>query len=260
MVPLIAEKIGQIGSLPITNSLINSFLAVAFFVILALALRGRTKIIPKGLQNLAEMMLEFMLNFMDQVTHSRERSRRFLPLVGTLFLFILFSNWLSQLPGTGSIGLWEEHHGQLVIVPFLRPATSDLNLTLALAVTAVAASHLFGIITIGFFKHLNKFIQLGTLWQSLRRGGMSIFVALIEMLVGVIEIFSEIAKVISLSLRLFGNIFAGEVLLTVIASLAAYLIPLPFIALEILVGAVQATVFSVLALVYLTMMTATDHA
>lgn len=255
MVPLVAEKIGQLGSLPITNSLINSAIAVVFFLALGAALRGKTKMIPTGLQNLAEMILEFVLNFMDQVTHSRERSKRFLPIVGTLFFFILFSNWLSQLPGTGSIGRFEEEGGRLVLIPLLRPATSDLNLTLALAVVAVASAHVFGIISIGFFKHLNKFIQLGTLWKSLRQGGLNIFVAAVEMLVGVIEIFSEIAKIVSLSLRLFGNIFAGEVLLTVIASLVAFLVPLPFLGLEILVGAVQATVFSTLTLVYLTMMT-----
>ena len=255
MVPLVAEKIFQIGSLPVTNALINSSLAVVFFSIVGLALRKKAAAVPKGLQNFAELILETLLNFMDQVTSSRERSRRFLPLVGTLFLFILFSNWLSQLPGTGSLGLWEEHQGKLLLVPFLRPATSDLNTTLALAVVAVVSAHVFGIAAIGFFKHANKFIQLGTLWRSLRQGGMNIFVAVVEMLVGVIEIFSEVAKIVSLSLRLFGNIFAGEVLLTVIGSLVAWFVPLPFIALEILVGAVQATVFSILTLVYLTMMT-----
>ena len=108
---------------------------------------------------------------------------------------------------------------------------------------------------IGFWKYANKFVKLGDIWHSFRKGGISIFVAVVEFGVGLIEIFSEVAKMVSLSLRLFGNVFAGEVLLTVMASLLAFIVPLPFIALEVLVGLIQAVVFAMLVLVYLTVAT-----
>ena len=251
--PLVAEPIFHIGNFPVTNSYINSTLAVIFFAIIGFILRKKTTLIPRGIQNFAESVLEFILGYVDRVTKNRKKSMQFLPIVGGLFLFILFSNWLGLLPGTGSIGRWLLMHGELELVPLFRPANADLNMTLAMAVFAVFVSHFLGIITIGFFKYANKFIKLGDLYHSLRKGGVSIMVACFEFLVGIIEIFSEIAKVVSLSLRLFGNIFAGEVLLTVIAGLIAYLVPLPFMFLELLVGLIQAVVFSMLTLVYLTM-------
>ncbi|MGE5392523.1 MAG: F0F1 ATP synthase subunit A [Candidatus Saccharibacteria bacterium] len=254
--PLVAEPIFHIGSFPVTNAYINSIIAVVFFAIIGFILKGRTALIPTGLQNFAEGVLEFILGYVDQVTHDRKKSMKFLPIVGGLFLFILFSNWIGLLPGTGSIGRYELVHGEMELVPLLRPANTDLNMTLAMAIFAVVASHLFGIVAIGFFKYANKFIKLGDVVKSFRKGGISIMVALIEFAVGLIEIFSEIAKMVSLSLRLFGNVFAGEVLLTVLASLIAFFIPLPFMFLEILVGLIQAVVFSMLTLVYLTMATA----
>ena len=142
----------------------------------------------------------------------------------------------------------------------LRPANTDLNLTVAMALTSVIASHLFGLFTVGIFTHLNKFIQIGTFIKSLRKGPIAIFTAVIEVGVGFIEIISEMAKVVSLSLRLFGNIFAGEVLITVMSSLVAILVPTPFMLLELLVGLIQAAVFTMLTLVYLTVMTTAPHA
>src|SRR5689334_10878859 len=102
--PIVAEPIFHIGAFPVTNAYINSCLAVVFFVVIGLMLRNKTAMIPRGLQNFAEAILEFMLGYVDRVTKDRKRSLQFLPIVGGLFLFILFSNWLSQLPGTGSIG------------------------------------------------------------------------------------------------------------------------------------------------------------
>jgi F-type H+-transporting ATPase subunit a len=197
-----------------------------------------------------------MLSYIDQVTHNRKKSLQFLPIVGGIFLFILFSNWLGLLPGTGSVGRYLAVHGEKELVPLLRSANSDLNLTLAMAVFAVIGSHIIGVMTIGFFRYANKFIKLGDIVKSFSKGSISIMVALIEFGVGLIEIISEVAKIISLSLRLFGNIFAGEVLLTVLAGLIAYFVPLPFMLLELIVGLIQALVFSMLTLVYLTMATA----
>ena len=180
--------------------------------------------------------------------------------MGPLFAFILLSNGLGLLPGTGTVGVWELHEGKTVLVPLLRSANSDLNLTLAMAVVSVLASHILGIMTLGFFVHLNKFIQVGSFWKALKTlNAVKIFTALVEFMVGIIELVSEVAKVISLSLRLFGNVFTGEVLLTVMSGLIAFVVPVPFMALELLVGVVQATVFSMLVLVYLTVATTAPH-
>ncbi|OGE76439.1 MAG: hypothetical protein A3K06_01425 [Candidatus Doudnabacteria bacterium RIFCSPHIGHO2_01_52_17] len=263
--PLAAETIFQIGPLPVTNTYINSTIVLVLFLILGLMMRKQTREIPGKLQNFVESIFEFLLGYVDQVTHDRKKSLRFLPLVGSLFFFILISNWLGIFPGIGSIGRWLTVHGEAELVPIFRPANTDLNMTLAMAVLGVAASHIFGIVAIGFWKYANKFVKLGDIWRSFRRPtgdlpkgekrGVSIFVAFVEFAVGIIEIFSEVAKMVSLSLRLFGNVFAGEVLLTVMASLLAFVVPLPFIALEILVGLIQAVVFAMLVLVYLTIAT-----
>jgi F-type H+-transporting ATPase subunit a len=254
--PIVAEPILHLGTFPVTNAYINSTLAVLFFLVIGLLLRKRTQEIPRGLQNFSESVLEFLLVYIDQVTHDRKNSMRFLPIVGGMFLFILVSNWMGLIPGTGSIGRWLVMHGETELVPILRPANSDINMTLAMALFAVLTSHILGIAAIGFFKYANKFVKLADVIHGFKKGGSNIMVALIEFGVGFLEIISEIAKIISLSLRLFGNIFAGEVLLTVLAGLIAYFVPLPFMFLEILVGLIQAIVFSMLTLVYLVMATA----
>lgn len=244
--------------------MVNAWVAVAAFVLLAAVLRRPKSGVPHGIQNAAEALVEFMLGFMDQVTGDRAKSRRFFPLVGTLFLFILLSNWMGLLPGVGTLGLTGEH-GHLI--PIFRPATSDLNMTLAMGISAVLLSHVFGMAAIGFFRHWNKFIQLGSFWKALTgfRGKSAVdylvglFVAFIELGVGLIELVSEVAKVVSLSLRLFGNVFAGEVLIHVISSLIAFGVPIPFMFMEVIVGLVQALVFSILTLVYLTIATSAPH-
>jgi F-type H+-transporting ATPase subunit a len=129
-----------------------------------------------------------------------------------------------------------------------------------MALVSVVTSHILGITALGFFTHANRYIQLGSLWKAAKTlSVMTIFTALIEFVVGLLEIISEIAKILSLSLRLFGNIFAGEVLITVISSLIAFIVPLPFMGLELFVGIVQAAVFSMLTLVYLSTQTTSPH-
>lgn len=266
-IPLSAEHIFTIAGIPITNSVLTGWVAVSFFVVIGLSLRRKPQLVPKGLQNAMEALIEFMLNFMDQVTHDRARSRKFFPVVGTLFLFILVSNWMGLLPGVGTIGIWRLVHGEMELIPLFRPATSDLNMTLAMSISSIIITHLFGIFTIGFFTHWNKFIQIGTIWkaikgfkrQKLSEAAIGMFAAVIEFAVGLIELMGEAAKVVSLSLRLFGNIFAGEVLLHVLSSLVSVLVPTPFMFLEIIIGAIQALVFSMLVLVYLTLATERPH-
>ncbi len=258
--PIAAEPIFHLGSLPVTNALITAWIAVVLFVAFAWTVkRNLSAGAPGKFQTAVEALIEFMLSYVDQVTHDREKSKRFLPLAGTLFLFILVCNWMGSIPGVGSIWRAVSIDGRVEQVPVFRPANSDLNLTLAMALLTVVASHLVGMITIGFFAHWNKFVAIGTILKSFKKGGINIMVGLVEAMVGVIEFFAEIAKVVSLSLRLFGNIFAGEVLITVMYSLVAFIVPLPFTALELIVGVVQATVFAMLALVYLTILSEKPH-
>ncbi len=258
--PLAAEPIFYVSSFPVTNTLINSTLTMLGFVVFAFfvnrAFNKYKGSAPRGILNFFERILELLYQYFDTVTQSRKKTIQFLPLVGTLFLFILVSNWIGLLPGIGSIGRWLVHEGHVTLVPMFRPATTDLNLTAGMAVVAVIVSHFLGIAFIGFFKYANKFIKLGDLWHGFKSGKpMEILTALIEFGVGLLEIISEVAKLLSLSLRLFGNVFAGEVLLTILAGILPIFLPLPFMALELIVGVVQATVFAMLTLVYLTVAT-----
>ncbi len=251
-IPTLApEVLFHLGPFPITNTIINAWIALFIFLIAGLVLRKRWAVRPGNFQNGAEFFLEKLLGYFDQVTGDRTKTMRFLPLVGSIFFFILLSNWLGLLPGTGSITVGHNF--------LLRPANTDLNLTIAMAIVTVIASHIFGFFAIGFFTHANKFIQIGSLFKSLRKGPIGIFQGIVEFAVGLIEIVSEMSKVLSLSLRLFGNIFAGEVLLTVITSIVAVVVPTPFMLLELLVGLIQAGVFAILALVYMTVASAEPH-
>lgn len=254
--PAAAEVLWTVGPLPITNAMVNSWIAVVFFVGVAwLIRRGVKQGSFRGLVHVAESTVEFLLNEAQKVTGDRARAVQFLPIVGGAFLLILFCNWLGQMPGTGSIGVWRLVDGVRELVPILRPATSDINFTLALAAGAVIVTHIYGISALGWANHFSKFFNIRGVWRSLKKGPIAIVTALVELGIGLIELVGEVAKVLSLCLRLFGNIFAGEVLIAVILGLFAYVLPLPFMALELLVGAVQATVFAMLTLAYLTVST-----
>lgn len=258
--PLAAETLFHLGPLPVTNSLMNTTIATVGFVVFALVFSRTIRIHPGKGQLCIETLLEAVLGYFDKVTGNRTLSRKFLPFAGTLFFFILISNWIGLLPGTGSVGMWLMHNGERELIPLFRPANSDLNLTLALSTLTVITSHIVGMASVGVFSHLNRFIQLGTIWKALRSfSPVGILTALVEFIVGLIELVTEFAKMASLSLRLFGNVFAGEVLTTVIASLLAVAAPIPFIGLELMVGVIQATVFTMLALVYFTLFSKQPH-
>ena len=251
-IPTLApEVVFHIGQLPVTNTMINVWLALIIFLVIGIFIKANLSFRPGKFQNFFEYILELLMGYFDQVTGDRKKTLRFMPVVGSIFFFILLSNWLGLLPGTGSIKVG---HAML-----LRPANSDLNLTIVMALVAVVSSHLFGLVSVGIFTHLNKFIQIGTLIKSIRKGPIAILTAIIELGVGLIEIVSEIAKVVSLSLRLFGNIFAGEVLISVISGLISVFVPAPFMMLELLVGLIQASVFTMLTLVYMTVLSTEAH-
>ncbi len=233
-ISLVAEPIAHIGNFPVTNSMLGALLAGGALTVLARAAASRPQLVPTKIQNAAEMIIEFLLNLMDGVTHDRAKTKRFFPIIATIFLFIVTMNWLGLVPLFGTIGLREVHDGQTVLVPFLRAGTADLNMTVAIAMVSVMAAQVFGVMYVGVKKHLRKYFNPNPTFTF----------------VGIIELISEFTKVISFSFRLFGNIFAGEVLLLVIATLLPLVGPLPFYFLELFVGFIQGFVFALLSLVF----------
>lgn len=305
---LAAEKVTaepQFPGFSITNTMIATWAAIVLLVLLSFFATRRMTEVPKGLQNLFEAIIEYFIKLCESVAGSQ--ARRFLPLVMTIFLFIVMANWIGILPGFGTIGRIETpeeiiHHAEEkgetaeldsvkmqtfngdgfvgitafgsvgdeitaadykaakergehpveegkqagILVPFLRSANTDLNTTLAIALIAMVMVHWWGLRTLGVFTHLGKYI-------SFKRGA-------IWFLVGILEGVSEIARVISFTFRLFGNIFAGEVLLAAIAFLVPLIGIVPFLGLELFVGLIQAFIFSMLILVFATAATASHGA
>ncbi|MFA6338671.1 MAG: F0F1 ATP synthase subunit A [Candidatus Paceibacterota bacterium] len=259
---LYAEEIFNIGGFPITNSLINSWIMILIVIIMGFVLRAKISLVPKGIQNIFEVVIDEFLEIFDSITGSRKRTMLFFPLVFTFFIMILINNWLGILPGVGSIGFMATENGTRTFVPFFRGGTADLNTTLALALIGVIVSHIFGIITLGAWSYFNKFINIKAILEipkKVMKDPSVLIVNPIKLFVGFIEIISEIAKIISLSFRLFGNIFAGEVLLASMAAIFAFGLPIPFIFMEILVGLIQALIFAILILIYLTVMTSHEE-
>lgn len=257
---LYAEPVAHLGPFPITNALVTSWVAVLVIVLFVFVLRKSLREVPKGIQNFFEAILESALSLCDQVTGSRKISNAVFPLAFSVFLFILINNWLGLLP-LGGFGILEEGEHGLSFVPFLRSGTADINTTLGLAVMSVIGANLFGIFSIGAWKAFNKFINLkalGQIFTKIRKEPSVLVVAPVTFFVGILELVGEIAKVASLSFRLFGNIFAGEVLLVAMSAILPYLLPVPFLFLEIFVSLIQALIFAILTLVYFTI-AATHH-
>lgn len=225
------EILGFYKNFPITNTLLVSWFAMAVLTIASIIATWRIKTIPTGLQNFFEMIIDFGYTTVADLAGSK-KAKVFFPICMTFFLFILTANWLGLLPGFGTI----KYNGQ----PLLRSINSDLNMTLSLALISAVLTHLFAVKYLGLTGYLKR-------WFSLQLFPVFLFV-------GFLEIISEITKVVSLSFRLFGNIFAGEVVLTTVASIFAFVIPLPFYFLEIIVGFVQAAVFMMLTLVFMVLL------
>lgn len=258
---IFAEPIAHVGPLTITNSLLTSWIAVLIIVVLSLVIGKKAKAIPGKLQATVEAIIDAAMNLADSVTNDRAITVKIFPLVFAVFIFIIINNWLGLLPGVGSIGWIEQAEGHNMFVPLLRGGTADVNTTLALSLFSIIAANVFGVMIVGGWNYFNKFINVKTLMSipaDMRHNKAAIIVNPIQFFVGLIEIIGEFAKVASLSFRLFGNVFAGEVLLAAMAALFAFILPIPFMFLEVMVGLIQALIFSVLTLVYFTI-AAQDH-
>ncbi|EKD90617.1 MAG: hypothetical protein ACD_30C00112G0058 [uncultured bacterium] len=232
------EVLGYLGVLPVTNTLLVAWITMAILIILALFIKFRMKTIPGKFQNLIEIVIDTGYKTVEEMAHNK--TKLFFPIVMTFFLYILISNWFGLFPGFATIGFYEQgEHGQ-TFVPLLRSINSDLNMTLGLALLSVAITHIFAIKFLGLKGYLKK-------WFSLEMFGVFLFV-------GLLELVGEFTKIVSLSFRLFGNIFAGEVVLATISNIFAFIVPLPFYFLELIVGFVQAAVFMMLTLVFMVLL------
>lgn len=240
-IELASERVGNLFGLPLTNTLLTAWAVMLTLFVVAYVVGRRPQLIPGKLQNLFEMGFEYVLALMEQMLGSRAMALKFFPLITTIFLFIFTSNLFDFLPIFGTINLRE--HGELV--PLFHPVNTDLNVTLALAIISFFTIEVTGILTLGVLKYGSKFVNF-------KEG-------FVGFLVGLVELVGNLARLISLSFRLFGNIFAGEVLLLVIGSFAPYVAPLPFLAFELFVGFLQAAIFALLTLAFIRI-AITDHA
>jgi len=235
-ISLKAQQIFSIGNFAVTNSFFLTLVVCVVLLAFAIFLNRKIKTIPGRLQCAAEIGIEGFLNLMESTLGSAQKAKKYFPLVATIFIFILVCNWFGLLPGVGSA--WIENNGHEV--PLFRSPAADLNFTLAFAVISVIVTNFIGMTASGMFNHLGKYFN---------------FKGPIDFFVGILEMVSEIAKIVSLTFRLFGNVFAGEVLLTIVSFLAPYFIPLPFMFLELFVGAIQAFIFAMITLVSISLFT-----
>jgi F-type H+-transporting ATPase subunit a len=296
--PLPGLVIGNVG---ITNAILTALLVDVILVVLAILGTRKIQLVPSGLQNFLEWVVEILYNLTASVAGTKW-TPRFFAIVATIFFYVLVSNWFGLIPGLAAFGVCEEHHTQQsaehvavpglaaplldhpeadprpplgcqageVIVPLFRSPSTDLNNNFALALISVFMTQVFGVIALGpgyFTKFLNvkgMIRAFGPDEHGQRRGcaGMlsAFMLGAISFFVGLLETISEFAKIISFSFRLFGNIFAGEVMLLVLASLIPLVLTLPFLGLEVFVGLIQAFIFYILTLAFFTVATVShDH-
>lgn len=242
--PLAAETIAHLGPIPITNSMLTSVLVMALLLVLAWLATRKMQLVPGRYQALWEIVVEFLLDLSED-TAGKRVGRKVFPLIATFFIFILTANWLGLLPGVGPsiyVKVAESAgHGaeEIVHVPLFRAANADLNMTAAMALLSITVVQISGILVNGvkgYLKHLAT-----------------------PPLLAPVHIVSELSHIISLAARLFGNIFGGEVLVTVMYALVPVVVPAVFLGLEVLFGFIQALIFSVLSIVYIALATAGDH-
>ncbi len=242
-VAIAAEDLFVIGPLHFTNSMVGALLASALLLLGAWWFTRRTSLVPGRMVSVLELPIELMSGI---VSASSTRWRGYIGLILGFFLMILIANWIGLLPGVGTIGVTHiDETGHEAVIPIVRPASADLNFTLGLALVAFVMFVYWGIKANGAGGYLKELI------------GEPRYMA---PLMFPINLISEFSRLISLSMRLFGNVFAGEVLLATMIALAPIIIPAVFLGLEVLFGFVQALVFALLAMTYIGTAIAEHHA
>jgi F-type H+-transporting ATPase subunit a len=246
---LAPDAIGTLLGVPITNTLMSVWLTMAILTVLALLVHGKLNKVPGKLQSIFEALIGAVHSYMADVLESKALATKFFPLVMTIFLFILTMNWVGLMPGIDSVGVFKEveTHEEVVtkLIPFFHPPATDLNITIGFAIVAFVSIELAGVFMLGLFKYGGKFIN---------------FHSPLAFIIGLIELLSELARLISFSFRLFGNIFAGKTLLLVIMFLTTpYILPVPLIAYEFFVGFIQAFIFAILTLYFVKLAIEAPH-
>ncbi len=233
-IAIVPEKIAEFAGIPITNTLITTIVVTIVLVVFAFFFSRTITLRPGKIQNFIEMIFEYIFDFMEEVLGSRKLVTTYFPLVATLFLFIWTSNWMEFIPGVGSLGVQGEC-GKAICKPLLRSVNTDLNVTIALAFISVIMTEVSGLRALGF-SYLKKFFNFS--------GPLNFFI-------GLIELVSEMARLVSFSFRLFGNVFAGEVLIIVLIAFLPVALPVPFMLFELFVGFIQAAIFALLTLFFI---------
>ena len=231
---LAPEQLGTFFGIPITHTLLMSWVVVALLLVVAVLVGKRLQLTPSRPQVLFEWLVEFVYDYIAEILESRELARKFFPYLCTVFLFIFVSNLIEFTPGIGSIGLFA-HDGEFF--PLLRSVNTDLNVTLMLAILSFLVIEITGILVIGAAKYAGKFLNF-------RHGFVGFFV-------GIFEFLSELSRIVSFSFRLFGNVFAGEVLILVVIFFLPVVAPVPVMMFELFVGFVQAAIFALLTLFFI---------
>ncbi|HEY8108937.1 MAG TPA: F0F1 ATP synthase subunit A [Patescibacteria group bacterium] len=247
--PLGPEHLFEVAGIPITNGILGTWVAMALLILFLLVATRKLRAVPKGSQNMLEMIVEQLTGIVNTVMEDEDKTRKYLPLILTIFLFVLFLNWAALLPGFGTI-LFDTGHGHEASL--LRAGSTDLNLTFAMAGVAFLVVQATGLVVVGIFKYLSKFVHVHSAFHrpfKIR----NVLMTIPNFLLGLTELISEVAKFIALSFRLYGNIYAGEVLLVVFGTLLPVFVPLsgPFYLLEVFVGLIQAFVFAMLTIVFI---------
>ena len=233
---LSAPVLGYVFGIPVTSTLLMTWFVIVLLTIFSFFMYRSLKMVPGKLQVIVETLVGGAFDYIADALESRELAKKYFPLIMTIFIFILTLNWVGLLPGVDAIGIFGTMHGEKALIPFLHPANTDLNITISLAAIAFFAIEIIGIFTLGFFKYMGKFIN---------------FSSPLNFLIGIIELFSELARLVSFSFRLFGNIFAGKTLLLIAMFFVPFVLPVPILGFEMFVGLIQAFIFAVLTLFFI---------
>lgn len=233
-ISLSPEILFYLGSWPISNTFFWSVLVTIFLIVSAIIFGRNLKLVPGKLQNIFEMLVDAAYDFVISIVGSEKKAKRIFPLVFTMFFFVLFCNLLTFIPGQAAVSL-QTSQGT---VPLFRAIIADYGLVFVMTLVSVIIMQIVTIAVSGPLAYISKFFN---------------FTSPLNFFLGFMDLVGELAKVVSLSFRLFGNIFAGEVLVAVILFLAPFFLPLPFMFLSILTAVVQPFVFSVLTLVFISM-------
>lgn len=228
--------VGEVFGVPITATLITSWVVVLLLIVVAFVVGRSLTLVPSRTQSVFEVIVGGAYDYVANMLGSKELANRYYAIVLTFFIFILSLNWFGLLPGVTSIGFYEGHGSDSHLVPFLYPPATDLNITLAFSIIAMVTIWFAGIAGLGIFRYLGKFIN---------------FHSPLGFVVGLIELVSEVGRLIAFAFRLFGNIFAGKTLLAVAMFFIPVVLPVPILAYEMFVGLIQAGVFAFLTLVFI---------